>query len=656
MDWTSNKLVDIAEIQTGKLDSNQAEENGIYPFFTCAPTTLRINRHAFNCNAILLAGNNANGIFHIKRYKGRFNAYQRTYVITSKKTDNYDIDFLFYVLMTLTKRLGDFSQGTATKFLTVKILNNLDIPSPPLPEQKAIAHILGTLDDKIELNREMNKTLEAMAGAIFKSWFIDFDPVIDNALRAGNPIPERFAERAERRREMLDQNQPSWLEGQPPSSPGPFSQGAKGGIDFEENHFSQSVKGSEEIEGCMRGVKGSHYRGGYDFSGLVERARELRKLQTPAEALFWEIVRDRQFLGLKFRRQHQIGDYIVDFYCHEVQLVIELDGGVHTQTQQKDHKRDSWLQSKGFTVLRFTNTQILEDLDNVLQEISSSISSRGIGSSPTPAGDMGNSDYNTSSISSHGIGSSPAGRGGGEGSQNEGSQNEGLQNEGSMDNINRLFPDEFVDSEMGAIPKGWEVKNLPEVINVNPSIKLEKGVAAPYLEMKNMPTFSARVVGWVLREFSSGMRFNNGDTLMARITPCLENGKTAYVDFLDEDQVGWGSTEYIVFRSNTKLLPREYVYFLVTSDEFRSHAIINMTGTSGRQRVPVNAFDSYNLVLPVEEIAKRFGDLCSSFFLKMKSNDEESTTLSSIRDLLLPKLISGEIRIKDAEKFIGEQT
>ena len=77
------------------------------------------------------------------------------------------------------------------------------IPLPPLPEQKAIAHILGSLDDKIELNRQMNATLEGMAQALFKSWFVDFDPVIDNALAAGNPIPEELAERAEVRRKAL---------------------------------------------------------------------------------------------------------------------------------------------------------------------------------------------------------------------------------------------------------------------------------------------------------------------------------------------------------------------------------------------------------------------------------------------------------------------
>src|SRR3990172_12021096 len=111
-----------------------------------------------------------------------------------------------------------------------------------------------------------------------------------------------------------------------------------------------------------------------------------------------------------------------------------------------------------------------------------------------------------------------------------------------------LFPDSFEDSEMGEIPKGWRLASLPDVIDVNPTRALRKGVDAPYLEMANMPTRGHSPDEVVERAFGSGMRFVNGDTLVARITPCLENGKTAYVDFLEDGQVGWGSTEYIVLR------------------------------------------------------------------------------------------------------------
>jgi len=114
-----------------------------------------------------------------------------------------------------------------------------------------------------------------------------------------------------------------------------------------------------------------HYRGGFDFSGLLDTARELRKKQTPAESVMWELLRDRRLMNMKFRRQHQFGDYIVDFYCHDYKLVIELDGGVHNSDGQKkhDHKRDAYLASMGITVLRFRNEEFLAKPETILQRI-----------------------------------------------------------------------------------------------------------------------------------------------------------------------------------------------------------------------------------------------------------------------------------------------
>ncbi len=228
---------------------------------------------------------------------------------------------------------------------------------------------------------------------------------------------------------------------------------------------------------------------------------------------------------------------------------------------------------------------------------------------------------------------------------------EGREPHGMDAEITALFSNSFEDSELGEIPKGWSINNLPDVIAINPLRSLHKGQSAPYLEMSNMSTSSARVLNWDYREFSSGMKFVNGDVLLARITPCLENGKTAYVDFLIDEQVGWGSTEYIVFHSKSPL-PDEYTYFLARSEELRSHAIRNMTGTSGRQRVPTECFKTYQLVVPPEKIALRFGEIVKPFMATLKQHDEESYTLKAIRDTLLPKLLAGEIRVKDAEKYM----
>lgn len=344
--------------------------------------------------------------------------------------DGFDAEFVYYLLSNNTDYLKQYASGSTFQELSGSTLKSLEFLMPPYYEQRAVAHILGSLDDKIELNRRMNKTLETMASTIFKSWFVDFDPVIDNAVKNGNPIPEAFAGRALQRKERM-----------------------------------------------------------------AKAKAEGKEFNLP-------------------------------------------------------------------------------------------------------------------------------------------------------DEISTLFPDSFQDSELGETPKGWIVLPLPEIIEVNPLRTLKKGNLAPYLKMKNMPEHSARVLNWQDGIFGSGAKFINGDTLVARITPCLENGKGAYVDFLTDGKVGYGSTEYIIFRSKEPL-PLEYSYFLSRTQNFLSYAITNMTGTSGRQRVPASAFSSYLVVKPSEQIARWFGKISGLIMCNMKKNDEESHTLISLRDNLLPELISGELRVTD---------
>ncbi len=207
-----------------------------------------------------------------------------------------------------------------------------------------------------------------------------------------------------------------------------------------------------------------------------------------------------------------------------------------------------------------------------------------------------------------------------------------------------LFPDRFVDSDLGPIPKGWQVSRVPDAFEVNPNRKLERGCPAPYLDMQNMPTDASVPAAWIERSCGSGMRFMNGDTLLARITPCLENGKTAHVNFLEPGQIGWGSTEYIVLRSKPPL-PLEYSYFLARDDDFRAFAIANMTGSSGRQRVPASCLVQYLLVVPDKPIATAFARVVSPVMNRVRQNADESRTLAALRDALLPKLLSGEIRL-----------
>jgi len=116
-----------------------------------------------------------------------------------------------------------------------------------------------------------------------------------------------------------------------------------------------------------------NYRGGFEFAGLVEIARALRQSQTPAEEIFWQMVRNRRFLGFKFRRQHQIGLYIVDFYCHDQHLVVELDGEIHEIQQKADEMRDAYLRSIGLRVFRITNDFLLNAPEQVLSDLAAMV-------------------------------------------------------------------------------------------------------------------------------------------------------------------------------------------------------------------------------------------------------------------------------------------
>ena len=114
-----------------------------------------------------------------------------------------------------------------------------------------------------------------------------------------------------------------------------------------------------------------NYRGGQYYSSLLEQVRVLRKNQTEAEEIFWQIVRNRKFLGLKFRRQHQIRQFVVDFFCPTENLIIEIDGKIHMNPEQRerDHSRDHYLKELKYKVLRFSNDDIYNNIEEVLDEI-----------------------------------------------------------------------------------------------------------------------------------------------------------------------------------------------------------------------------------------------------------------------------------------------
>lgn len=218
---------------------------------------------------------------------------------------------------------------------------------------------------------------------------------------------------------------------------------------------------------------------------------------------------------------------------------------------------------------------------------------------------------------------------------------------GHEDNFDADCNPKLVDSPLGQIPDGWEVKSAAEAITINPRTKLAKEGEKPFVGMSGLSESSMVISDIIDKSGNSGAKFINGDTLFARITPCLQNGKTGYVQFLKQEQpVGFGSTEFIVLRESEDL-SSEFIYLLSRSNNFREHAIKSMTGATGRQRVHPDSFASYYLAVPPKAIMDEFTSLVKPMFESIYNLSRRNENLKEQRDMLLPKLISGQIELKD---------
>lgn len=170
---------------------------------------------------------------------------------------------------------------------------------------------------------------------------------------------------------------------------------------------------------------------------------------------------------------------------------------------------------------------------------------------------------------------------------------------------------------------------LSNIIQFNPTERLAKGTVAKKVPMEYLQPFTRAISDYETAEYSGGSKFRNGDTLMARITPCLENGKTAYVSILDDGEVGFGSTEYIVFRNIEGVTDSKFVYYFVTSPWFREIAIKSMVGSSGRQRVQQSVLENLEVNLPPLEEQRRIAGILGSLDDKIELNRRINANLEA---------------------------
>jgi len=206
------------------------------------------------------------------------------------------------------------------------------------------------------------------------------------------------------------------------------------------------------------------------------------------------------------------------------------------------------------------------------------------------------------------------------------------------------FPGHEAVPVTDGVPERWERKPVSEMIDANPKTPFPKDVSRPFVGMEALSEDSMIIDVSDARHISGGAKFRNGDTLLARITPCLENGKTGFVQFLEDGEAAAsGSTEFIVLRSRT--VNPYWIYCLARSDSFREHAVNSMAGSDGRQRVNSKCFDKYLTLQPPSDVLQTFEENVSEMFAQVQSLTEYNRALRQARDMLLPKLMSGALDV-----------
>lgn len=200
----------------------------------------------------------------------------------------------------------------------------------------------------------------------------------------------------------------------------------------------------------------------------------------------------------------------------------------------------------------------------------------------------------------------------------------------------------------------WKEVKLGEFAEINPRESIAKGTIAKKVPMEAVESFTKKIASYSSEEYKGGVKFKNGDTLIARITPSLENGKTAFVDILDDEEVGFGSTEFIVLREIKDLSDKHYLYYLAISPELREIAIQSMTGTSGRQRVQTNVVVDYEFPFPPLPEQKAIAEVLSSLDDKIDLLHRQNETLEEMAQTLFRQWFVEEVDEDWEEGFISD--
>ena len=200
-----------------------------------------------------------------------------------------------------------------------------------------------------------------------------------------------------------------------------------------------------------------------------------------------------------------------------------------------------------------------------------------------------------------------------------------------------LYRHTFNNIDPNNLPQGWRMGTLGEIIDVNPKLSLKKDEECSFVEMDSLPVEGYGISEIAKRDFSGGTKFQNGDVLFARITPCMENGKVGVVDGLNDGEVGAGSTEFIVLRGKSISL-MGLLATIVRNEEFRTYAKAHQTGSDGRQRVEASCISAYEHPIPSEKQLAEIEKIFSRIIKVCLSKSKENQTLTQMQTLLLSKM------------------
>jgi len=576
--WKMTTLGEVAEIVMGQSPSGESynKKNDGLPFYQGITEfgDKYVNIKTFTSQPIKIIEPNSI-LFSVRAPVGKVNFIKHKSCIgrgnAGIKMKNGEQDFLYFLLKKNEKAFLNNATGTVFDSISGVQLRNFDILIPEYQEeQHAIAAVLSSFDDKIELLREQNKTLEAIAQALYKRWFVDFE----------FPAAE-----------------PNLL--QLPSFQGGVPEG-RGGIN------NSCPKGGAASDRIIN-----------NKSALKTFRKQLRNSLTAAEAKLWTHLQNKQLNGRKFRRQFSIDNYILDFYCPSEKLAIELDGEVHNiETQAKyDNERDLFLSYYGIKVLRFENKVVFENIDYLLECIKKEFGRDTASAATTPP-------FGHPSL--------------------KGGELKGYKSSGGK----------MINSELGEIPAGWRVGTIEDLIDILSgfafsSLDFSKYGKYKLVTIKNVqdryfnPNTKDNLTKFP-KKMPDHCKLNSGDILLSL------TGNVGRICFVNGE--GYLLNQRVAKLRAKNACDYAFTYLLFLQDLIFSLLQNIASGTAQQNLSPIK-IKKICIIIADRTTLDRFGEVANKLIQKINDNNSQIQTLSSIRDALLPKLISGKIRVSTTPPF-----